>query len=93
MVYYMPLRVTVVNSEDIINEITSLLRRANCKREALIIDFENTEYISSSCIRALIVAARQSEAYGLPKVKCINVDPAVERILDVSGMYNILIIE
>ena len=57
--------------------------------EDLIIDMNNTVYISSSALRVLIVYCRR---LGLrkKKVKIINAQPLVYDVLNVTGLINLL---
>lgn len=54
--------------------------------QELILDFENVDYISSSCLRVILGAVQQLE----PRegtIKAINVSDYVKGVLDLSGFH------
>lgn len=54
--------------------------------QELILDFENVDYISSSCLRVILGAVQQLE----PRegtIKAINVSESVKEVFDLSGFH------
>lgn len=60
--------------------------------EKLVLDMEDTEYISSACLRCVLKAMKMSRAKGVSFV-IRNVKPAVLEIFEITGFASGLNIE
>lgn len=58
---------------------------------AMIMDFEKVEYISSAGLRVLLLALKQMRGKG--SLKVVHVNDLVREIFDVTGFSNMLTIE
>ncbi|MBO5278780.1 MAG: STAS domain-containing protein [Lachnospiraceae bacterium] len=62
------------------------------KKNHLILDFEEVDYISSAGLRALLIGQKTANSKG-GSMKLVHVCEMVNNILEMSGFINILTIE
>ncbi|MCR5737302.1 MAG: anti-sigma factor antagonist [Eubacterium sp.] len=56
--------------------------------QTVIFDFKNTEFMDSSGVGAVI--GRYKLVKGRGAVKALNINPSIDRILTISGLYKIM---
>ena len=67
------------------------VKQAAAEADALLLDFEKVEYISSAGLRVLLLALKLMRQKG--SLKIVHVNDLVQEIFDVTGFSNLLTIE
>ena len=67
------------------------VKQAAAEADALLLDFEKVEYISSAGLRVLLLALKLMRQKG--SLKIVHVNDLVQEIFDVTGFSNMLKIE
>ena len=82
MIYLAPERITLSNAEAFLHDLLALISTG----DELIVDFSNTKYISSACLRSLIIASKTAKHKCQSTIECINLSPSVQNVLDMVRM-------
>ena len=88
MTYNAPNRITESNSSIVLKELLELIK----EESEIIIDFSNTSYISSSALRALLLASKSAKSKSLPPIKYANLSSQVVKTIKSVGFDTIAVI-
>lgn len=64
-------------------------RLADTSVQMLVLDFRDVSYVDSTCLGELIAAYKALRARGA-KLRLVNLPPRVRRLLDLSGLTDVL---
>ena len=81
-------KIDSANADAVENEINELRKNEHV---ALVIDFENLEYISSAGLRVILKAQKSMNTKG--SMKLTGVNDSIMEVFDITGFLDILTIE